>query len=107
MKNKIKVRASASIANISCGFDCLGLSIKEPYDEVTLEFNNSKKLSITVSGKKSSLIPVNPEKNTAGKAILSFLHSIGEKKGLNISEPEARRHVYGMPYEDWKKNFQK
>ena len=52
MKNKIKVRASASIANISCGFDCLGLSIKEPYDEVTLEFNNSKKLSITVSGKK-------------------------------------------------------
>ena len=30
-----------------------------------------------------------------------------EKKGLNISEPEARRHVYGMPYEDWKKNFQK
>ena len=30
-----------------------------------------------------------------------------EKKGLNISEPEARRHVYGMPYEDWKKNYQK
>ena len=30
-----------------------------------------------------------------------------EKKGLNISEPEARRRVYGMPYEDWKKNFQK
>ena len=84
MKNKIKVRASASIANISCGFDCLGLSIKKPYDEVTLEFNNSKKLLVTVSGKKSELIPVNPEKNTAGKAILSFLHSIGENKGLNI-----------------------
>ena len=44
MKNKIKIRANASIANISCGFDCLGLSIKEPYDEVSLEFNESKKL---------------------------------------------------------------
>ena len=84
MKNKIKIRANASIANISCGFDCLGLSIKEPYDEVSLEFNESKKLLITVSGIKSELIPVNPEKNTAGKAVLSFLNSIGENKGLNI-----------------------
>ena len=30
-----------------------------------------------------------------------------EKKGLEISDPEARRHVYGMSYEDWKKKYQK
>ena len=30
-----------------------------------------------------------------------------EKKGLEISDPEARRHVYGMSYEEWKKKFQK
>jgi len=30
-----------------------------------------------------------------------------EKKGLQINDSEARRHVYGMPYEDWKKKFQK
>jgi len=84
MKNKIKIRANASIANLSCGFDCLGLSIEKPYDEITLEFNNSDKLLISISGKKSKQIPIDPEKNTAGKAILSFMHSLGENKGVNI-----------------------
>ena len=30
-----------------------------------------------------------------------------EKKGIDISDPEARAHVYGMPYDEWKKKFQK
>tara|TARA_B100000029_G_scaffold254839_1_gene251632 strand:+ start:91 stop:336 length:246 start_codon:yes stop_codon:yes gene_type:complete len=30
-----------------------------------------------------------------------------KKKGIEISDPESRKHVYGMPYEDWKKKFQK
>ena len=30
-----------------------------------------------------------------------------QKKGIEISDLEARKHVYGMPYEKWKKNFQK
>ena len=30
-----------------------------------------------------------------------------EKTGINISDPEAREHIYGMPYEEWKKKYQK
>ena len=30
-----------------------------------------------------------------------------QKKGIEISDPEARKHVYGMSYEDWKRKFQK
>ena len=30
-----------------------------------------------------------------------------QKKGIEISDPDARRHVYGMSYEEWKKKFQK
>ena len=30
-----------------------------------------------------------------------------EKKGIKISDFDARRHVYGMSYEDWKKKYQK
>ena len=30
-----------------------------------------------------------------------------EKKGIKISEPEAREHVYGMPYSEWKDRYQK
>ena len=31
----------------------------------------------------------------------------GEKKGISISDPEAREHVYGMPYSEWKEKYQK
>ena len=31
----------------------------------------------------------------------------GEKKGIEISELDARKHVYGMSYDEWKKKYQK
>ena len=30
-----------------------------------------------------------------------------EKKGVTISDPEAREYIYGMPYTEWKKKYQK
>ena len=30
-----------------------------------------------------------------------------QKKGIEISDPDARKHVYGMPSEEWKRKFQK
>ena len=36
-----------------------------------------------------------------------WLREEAQKKGIEISDPEARKHVYGMPYEEWKRKFQK
>ena len=30
-----------------------------------------------------------------------------EKKGIEISDLDARAHVYGMPYSEWKEKYQK
>jgi len=30
-----------------------------------------------------------------------------EKKGVTISDPDAREHIYGMPYSEWKEKYQK
>ena len=30
-----------------------------------------------------------------------------QKKGIEISDPEARKHIYGMAYDEWKKKYQK
>ena len=30
-----------------------------------------------------------------------------QKKGVEISDSDARKHVYGMSYEEWKKKYQK
>ena len=31
----------------------------------------------------------------------------GQKKGIVISDPDARKHIYGMPYSEWKEKYQK
>ena len=30
-----------------------------------------------------------------------------EKKGIEITEYDARKHIYGMPYSEWKEKYQK
>ena len=30
-----------------------------------------------------------------------------KKKGIEISDPDARKHVYGMPYSKWKEKYKK
>ena len=30
-----------------------------------------------------------------------------EKKGVSISDLEAREHIYGIPYSEWKEKYQK
>ena len=30
-----------------------------------------------------------------------------EKKGIEISDLDAREHVYGMPFSEWKEKYQK
>ena len=30
-----------------------------------------------------------------------------EKKGISITDPDARKHVYGMSCETWKEKYQK
>ena len=30
-----------------------------------------------------------------------------QKKGMEISDADARKHVYGMSYDEWKQKYQK
>jgi len=30
-----------------------------------------------------------------------------QKKGIEILDPDARKHVYGMSYDEWKRKYQK
>lgn len=36
-----------------------------------------------------------------------WLREAAEERGIPLSDPEAREWVYGMPYEEWKRRYQK
>ena len=50
MSNSIKIKASGSVANVSCGFDCLGYSLDSPADILEITKNNSSKINISMTG---------------------------------------------------------
>ena len=43
--DSISLKAPATIANLSCGFDILGLCIQNPYDEITITKNITSNVS--------------------------------------------------------------
>src|SRR2546423_7393616 len=82
--NQIKVFAPATVANLGCGFDVMGLAIDKPGDELILSLNNSKKLVIkNISGDENKL-SYDPKKNTSTVAIQSLLNKINSKQGFDV-----------------------
>ena len=81
----VKVWAPASVANLACGYDILGLALEKPGDEIIARFSDKKGLRITkITGSKKQL-PTDVEKNTAGFAAMKMLEHIGESdRGIEI-----------------------
>ncbi len=48
--------------------------------------------------------------NLAGfcrNCLSKWYRAAAEKRGIALSDPQAREIIYGMPYEDWKARYQK
>ena len=80
----IKVFASASVANVACGFDVLGFAVNEPGDEVILSKNNSGKLKIVSIEGDDGQLPREIEKNTVTVVIAAILDHLGIGQGFDI-----------------------
>ena len=80
MKSGIKVFAPATLSNLACGFDVLGMALEKPGDEIIARFSDKPGLRITgIFGAKGKL-PIEVEKNTAGVAALRLLEFLGESE---------------------------
>ncbi|MEM9648887.1 MAG: homoserine kinase [Bacteroidota bacterium] len=79
---EIKVFCPATIANVSCGFDVLGLALDAVGDEMTVRKTVEKGVKITkIIGQD---LPLETEKNVAGVAGLALLEKSGYKGGFEI-----------------------
>ena len=106
----IKVMSPSSVANLSCGYDILGICLDHVGDEMIITKTNSPGLSITnIKGAKLSY---SVDKNVAGIAAKSYLSNNPSKfgfeieiikkvtvgSGLGSSASSAVAAVYGIDY---------
>lgn len=80
--NEIKIFAPGTIANLSCGFDVLGLCLDNVGDEMIIRKSNQKGIRIT--GIFGADLPLETEKNVAGVAALAMLENIETDCGFEI-----------------------
>jgi homoserine kinase len=80
---KITIQAPATIANLVCGFDVLGLALEAPYDVMTLELQEQPGLLIEHSDGFG--LPTIPEENVAGAALIAMLEQITDAPGLKLT----------------------
>lgn len=79
---EITVLAPATVANVVCGFDCLGFALENPFDEMTLRLTDEK--TVKIINRDEFNLPTEAEKNVAGVALLAMLDETKENVGLEI-----------------------
>ena len=80
--NEIKIFCPATIANLSCGFDVLGLCLETAGDEMIIRKSNVKGIRITkIVGAD---LPLETEKNVAGVSALAMLEAVETEFGFEI-----------------------
>lgn len=80
--NIIKIFAPATVANVSCGFDVLGLCLDSVGDEMIIKKTEEKGVKISkIIGQD---LPLETEKNVAGVAVLAMLENIQTDCGFDI-----------------------
>jgi len=81
-KQEIKIFAPATVANISCGFDVLGLCLESAGDEMLIVKSKQKGIKITkITGQD---LPLETSKNVAGVAALALLEQLDLDFGFEI-----------------------
>lgn len=80
--NEIKIFCPATIANLSCGFDVLGLCLETAGDEMIIKKSDIKGIRITkIIGAD---LPLETDKNVAGVAALAMLENVDTEFGFDI-----------------------
>lgn len=87
MKN-IKLKVPATVANLVCGFDILGMAVHEPYDEMELKLLDTPE--IIIRHEDPFGLPEEPSKNVAGIVLLKIQEHLKLANGFEVT---IRKHI--------------
>lgn len=77
--------APASVGNVAIGFDILGFSVDALGDRVTARRTSTRGATIASIGGVVADLPLEPARNTAGRALLALLEARPQAFGIEIT----------------------
>jgi homoserine kinase len=82
MMNKITVKCPATVANLVCGFDVLGMCLDAPADIMEVSLLNERK--IVIQSADGYPLPTDPSQNTAGAPLVEMLKELDDSIGFEV-----------------------
>lgn len=79
---EITIHAPATVANLVCGFDVLGLCLAEPYDIMKVRLLDKRQVIIRTTD--NFPLPTDPSMNTAGAPLLEMLAVLKQDVGFEV-----------------------
>jgi homoserine kinase len=79
---QVTVQCPATVANLVCGFDILGMALDKPYD--LMEVRLLDQPGIIITSRDGFQLPADPAQNTAGAPLIAMLEEIGEPIGFEV-----------------------
>jgi homoserine kinase len=78
----IKISAPATVANLVCGFDILGMALNDPQDVMEISLLDEPVIRIKHTDEYD--LPVEPAKNVAGASLLALQEAYEQKIGFEV-----------------------
>jgi homoserine kinase len=79
---QVKIAAPATVANLVCGFDVLGMALNDPQDIMELSLSDEPGLRIKhIDGYD---LPTDPAKNVAGASLLALMEEYDNHIGFDL-----------------------
>lgn len=78
----ITIKCPATVANLVCGFDVLGMALEEPYD--IMEVRLLDEPVVRISSGDGFPLPSDPAQNTAGAPLLAMQEELEKPTGFEV-----------------------
>jgi len=82
-RDHISVAAPATVANLTVGFDCLGLALERPLERLDLRRTDTP--GVTIAAIHGADLPMQVDRNVSGMAARSVLDSLGVEWGVELT----------------------
>ena len=78
----VKIKSPATIANLVCGFDVIGMALNDPQDIMQLTLSETP--GIRIQHNDIYNLPTTPEKNVAGVSLLELMEELDDTIGFDL-----------------------
>lgn len=82
MGKTVTIHSPATIANIVCGFDVLGMALKDPYDIMTVSLTEVP--GVRIQHLDDFKLPTRTEQNVAGVSLLEMMKELSPEIGFEV-----------------------